>query len=368
MDDLRVAPPGPWAAVREGVRTLHPGYFALVMATGIVSVGLVGRGPPVLSTALMWVAVAAYLVLVVLYGWRAAAFSGEMRRDFANPARGFGFFTFVAGTNVLGVRLGMDHEFETAQVLLVIGGVGWLALGYLVPWTAALGGAGRPLVAAANGTWFIWVVATQSVAVLAAAIEPTVVSGRRELALLAVCCWSVGALLYATVGVLVAARLVLYDLSPADLTPPYWVAMGASAITVLAGARILQMTEAPALTAIHDLIVGASVVFWAFATWLIPALVAAGWWRHFTRRVPLRYEATWWSIIFPLGMYGVASRTLGETVELPVVAAIGRGEIWVAVAAWAAVAAALLTELARSVRRHWLCRDASARSSSAPRW
>ena len=53
------------------------------------------------------------------------------------------------------------------------------------------------------------------------------------------------------------------------------------------------------------------MVFWAFATWLIPVLVAAGWWRHVERRVPLRYEATLWSIVFPLGMYAVAGIYLG---------------------------------------------------------
>ena len=61
------------------------------------------------------------------------------------------------------------------------------------------------------------------------------------------------------------------------------------------------------------------MVFWAFATWLIPVLVAAGWWRHVIHRVPLRYEATLWSIVFPLGMYAVAGIYLGRADHLPVV-------------------------------------------------
>ena len=77
-----------------------------------------------------------------------------------------------------------------------------------------------------------------------------------------------------------------------------------------------------------------AVVFWAFATWLIPVLVAAGWWRHVRRRVPLRYEATLWSIIFPLGMYAVAGIYLGQANSLPVVGMVGRIELWVAFAAW----------------------------------
>jgi hypothetical protein len=37
--------------------------------------------------------------------------------------------------------------------------LGWLILGYVVPWTAALGHRHRPVLQDANGTWFIWVVA-----------------------------------------------------------------------------------------------------------------------------------------------------------------------------------------------------------------
>ncbi|MEE6282011.1 hypothetical protein [Georgenia sp. MJ170] len=87
---------------------------------------------------------------------------------------------------------------------------------------------------------------------------------------------------------------------------------GACAITVLAGARIVEMVDAPMVTATRSLIGGLSVVFWAFANWLIPGLVAGGWWRHRTHRVPLKYQATLWSLVFPLGMYAVAGIYLGR--------------------------------------------------------
>src|SRR5690606_8374791 len=138
-----------------------------------------------------------------------------------------------------------------------------------------------------------------SIAVLAATLEPSVDLGRRELALLAVFSWSVGVFLYAAAGTLVAARMLLYPLRPAELTPPYWVSMGATAITVLAGARIVEMADAPMVSATRGLVAGASVVFWTFGTWLIPPLVGAGVWRHVVHRIPLRYEAPLWSVVFP---------------------------------------------------------------------
>ena len=333
--------------VREGVRTLHPGYFALVMATGIVSIAMANHNVQWLSVGLLWLAAAEYAVLVVLTVWRAVSFPGALRDDFADPRRAFGFFTFVAATDVLGTRLAFDAHHDAALALLALGWVSWLILGYTVPWTAVLGQTKRPVLHHANGTWFIWVVASQSLAVLAAALEPAIEQGRRELALLAVFSWAVGVFLYAAAGIFVAARMLLYDLRPEDLTPPYWVAMGATAITVVAGARIVRMADAPMVAATRGLIAGTSVVFWAFGTWLIPPLVAAGVWRHILRRVPLRYEAPMWSVIFPLGMYGVGGHFLGQADHLPIVEHIGANESWVALAAWAIAFAAMLLHLAR---------------------
>ncbi len=337
--------------LRSGVEGLTPGYFALVMASGILSAGMALRGHRTLSTLLLAVCVAAFCILAVLNVWRAVAFRRAMVDDFVDPRRGFGFFTFVAGTNVLGVRLGLDGHYVATGVLLAFGGTAWLVLGYVVPWTAVLGPQERPVVATANGTWFIWTVATQSVATAAATLEPHVSAGRTPLALLAVVAWSVGAFLYAATGVVVTLRLMLYDFGPEELEPPYWVAMGALAITVLAGARIVEMADAPMVAVTRGLIAGLSVVCWAFATWLFPVLVAAGWWRHVVRRVPLRYEPTLWSMIFPLGMYAAGGIYLGQADALPLVANIAAVELWVAFGAGALVFAAMLGHLGRELVR-----------------
>jgi len=247
----RSAPPevGGGGGAREAVRTLNPGYFALVMATGIVSIAMQSHQMYAVSVVLLWLVVIEYAVLVGAYTWRLAAFRAAVLADLSDPARAFGYFTFVAATDVLGARLAVDGHHIAALVLLAVGWVAWLALGYVVPWAAVLGRARRPVLQYANGTWFIWVVASQSVAVLAATLEPEVGTGRRELALLAVFSWSVGVFLYAAAGIFVAARLLLYDLRPVQLTPPYRVSMGATAITVVAGARIVDMADAPMVTA-----------------------------------------------------------------------------------------------------------------------
>jgi tellurite resistance protein TehA-like permease len=320
------------------------------MATGIVSIAMENHHAYELSVVLLWLTGIEYLVLLCVYGWRVVAFRAAVAADLTDPARAFGYFTFVAATDVLGTRLAVDRHEPAALVLLAVGSIAWLVLGYVVPWTAVLNHS-RPVLQHANGTWFIWVVASQSIAVLAAGLEPAVGVGRRELALLAVFSWSVGVFLYGAAGAVVAARMLVHELRPADLTPPYWVSMGATAITVVAGARIVQMADAPMVTATRGLIAGMSVVFWAFGSWLIPALVAAGVWRHVVHRIPLRYEAPLWSVVFPLGMYGVGGHYLGQADHLPIVQAVGANEGWVALGAWVLTFLAMLAHLVETLSR-----------------
>ena len=334
----------------EGVRTLNPGYFALVMATGIMSVGMANQNVPVLSGALLILAMACYVVLLTLTVIRLVSYRKAMLAHLRDPTIAFGYFTFVAGTDVVGTALAIRGYFGFAFALLIVGSVAWLFLGYVVPWSAVLGrGRNGPILAKANGTWFIWVVGSQSVAVLAAALEPQMHEIRRELAILAVLSWSVGVFLYAAAGIFVAARMMLFPLGPEDLNPPYFVAMGATAITVVAGARIVEMADAPMVAATRGLAAGISVVFWAFGTWLVPALVVAGIWRHMVHRIPLRYTAPLWSVVFPLGMYGVGSHYLGHADNLPIVKVIGDLEIWLAVAVWLVTFVGMLHHLMRTV-------------------
>ena len=323
------------------VAGLPPGAFAFVMATGIVSVGLDQQGLAIPSTVLLVVAVVAWVVLVLALGGRLLRHRHRAVDDLHDPRLAFGYFTVVAGSGVLAVRL-LEIAPTVSAVLLAAAVLVWLVLGYAVPWAAVLSRAERPVLTEANGTWFIWVVASQSVATTAAGLEPIVESGQEALAILSVMAWSVGVVLYAACAVFVALRLVLYPLTPQDLNPPYWVSMGAVAITVVAGAKIVEMTATPMVDATSGLIAGLVVLCWAWATWLIPVLFAVGVWRHLVHRIPLTYESTWWSIVFPLGMYAVAGMYLGRADSLPIVESIGAAWLWVAVVAWLFAAGSML--------------------------
>ncbi|GAA2028204.1 tellurite resistance/C4-dicarboxylate transporter family protein [Yaniella flava] len=332
----------PWWSPRD----LTPGYFALVMGSGIVSISLHLLEYFIASIVLLSIAAIAYVILVGLNLWRLVAHRPAMSADFHDIQHSFGFFTFVAGTGVLGSRLALSGWWTTAVILLIIAAVAWLILGYLVPVFAVLGKATRPLIKWANGSWFVWVVGAQSVAVLAATLEPHLAGARDALAMTAVFAWSLGVVLYVAVAVFVALRMMTYPLDPHEFNPPYWVSMGALAITVVAAARIAEMASSPMVDVTRGLVAGMAVLFWCFATWMIPALFGIGIWRHVFRKVPLVYEPGLWSIVFPLGMYSVAGIYLGRVNDLPIVEAVGSGWMWVAVIAWGITFVAMVRTIA----------------------
>jgi tellurite resistance protein TehA-like permease len=329
----------------RGPAQLTPGYFAGVMGTGIVSIGAQLTGYALLASILFGLALAFYAILIALTIWRVVLYRQQVVADLHDPARAFGFFTFIAATNVVAsmfVGIGLEHP---AAVLLVVATAAWAVMGYAIPWLAVLSNPRRPILEAANGTWFIWVVASQSIAVVAAGIEPLYPEARQWLAIIAVTTWSMGVMLYAVCGLLLLLRVIMYRLSPQQLDPPYWISMGAMAITVVAGARIVEMDDAPMIDVTRALIAGLSVIFWAFATWLIPALLAAGVWRHLVKRVPIRYQPTLWSFVFPMGMYAAASIYLGRADRLPVVEAVGEVWFWAALLAWSLTAIGMIADI-----------------------
>ncbi len=325
-----------------GVHDLNPGYFALVMATGILSTAADQDGAAMLSTALLVLTIVCYLVLLAATSWRLASYRAEFLADATDPALAFTMFTFVAGSDVLGARLAAAGYGAITEVLLVLAGVAWLLLSYGIPLALITGRGAASALAGANGSWFLCVVGTQSIVVALAALPGPLPGG---LAALAVALWAAGVVLYLIVATLVLARLLHFPVPPAGLTPAYWVAMGATAISVLAGAKLLGLPASPLLAAVHPVLAGLSVILWAFGTWLIPLLAGLGVWRHLVYRVPLRYEPALWSLAFPLGMYCVASEALGHALRVRWLVSVGHAGTWAALAVWVVLFAAMLGSL-----------------------
>jgi tellurite resistance protein TehA-like permease len=145
--------------------------------------------------------------------------------------------------------------------------------------------------------------------------------------------WGVGLALYAIFIVLFAHRIFFFDVAPDDITPLLWVVMGAAAIATNAGSTlILSDTHLPFLQSMRPFIDGVTLIMWAWATWWIPLLLLFGIWKHGVCRVPLTYTPALWSLVFPLGMYALASLRLSLAADFPPLRLLSRGMVWIALA------------------------------------
>jgi tellurite resistance protein TehA-like permease len=343
--------PGALRRTATVVQGLSPGYFPFVMATSIISTGSFLLGPSWLSQALLAIGSAGLVVLGVAQVIQFAFFRSNVAAAFRDPERVFSYFAIAAGINVLGIRLAAaGHPLVTA-VLAGVAAAAWLPLTYGIPARLLLARSRDSVLGGVNGTWLLWVVATQSLSVVASTLVSAWPSQSGLLAPVAVGLWSVGLVLYLLLVTLIFLRWLTVPMTPQTLGPPYWILMGATGIIVLAGARILNLPAAlPVVRAAAGFVEGFSFTLWAFGSWWVPLLVVLGFWRHIRRHWPLTYDPALWSVVFPLGMYSVATLVFGKVAGLAFMEPLSRFMLWVAVAAWAAVAAAFAARLWRSSR------------------
>jgi len=341
---------GAW--ITAEIAGLYPGAFALVMATGIISNGLFLGNHREWSDLLFAVILIAYPLLIALTLLRLAFFPRALWADLIDPARVFGFFTIIAATGVFAVALNLRGWSGAALSLWAFAFAIWLALIYLgfavMIFRNRTDGADI-----AHGGWLNAIVGTESLVILGTIIAPA--AGGLGAAILVVThmLWGIGLALYGIFIALFAQRVFFHDVEPDDITPLLWVVMGAAAIATNAGSTLILAKEDIAfLQAMRPLVDGVTLVMWAWATWWIPLLVLLGIWKHGVRRVKLRYTPMLWSLVFPLGMYGLASLRLSLAANLPALKDVSVAMTWIALAAWAATAAAFAAACWQSYRSY----------------
>jgi tellurite resistance protein TehA-like permease len=339
------------ATLDAQLEELSSSSFAVVMATGIVSIGAHLLGVAVVDVALLVVNIAIFVVLWLLTALRVARHRAAVARDLFDHQVTFGFLTSVAGTCVLGAQLVVIAGAPTlATVLLIAGGVLWLALTYTI-FTALTIKPDKPSLAAGiNGGWLLAVVATQAIAVLIALLSDHWQQPLRLHAnFIALSMWLWGGMLYIWIVSLIFYRYTFFRFSPADLAPPYWINMGAMAISVLAGSLLIANTpDAPFLASLRPFLEGFTIFYWATGTWWIPIIAILAIWRYGFRRLPLTYDTLYWGAVFPMGMYSVATYRMAHAMSLEFLDFIPHVFFWIALAGWLATFAGMVRTILRA--------------------
>jgi tellurite resistance protein TehA-like permease len=324
-------------APKSGLAELSPAYFAMVMATGIVSIAAHFQGFQRLAIALFWLNVVAWIVLWALSLLRMVRYPARFFGDMIDHLRGPGFFTMVAGTGVLGNQLVMlAGAYRHALALWGIAVALWIALTYTIFTAFTIKETKPALEKGITGGWLLAIVATQSLAVLSALLATQEASAwKLILNFFALSMWLWGGMLYIWMMSLIFYRYTFFRFSPGDLTPPYWINMGAMAISTLAGSLlIINAPQAPFLSSLLPFLKGFTVLYWATGTWWIPMLIVLAVWRHGYKRFPLKYDPLYWGAVFPLGMYSACTYEMARAMQLDFLDFIPQLFLYVALIAW----------------------------------
>jgi tellurite resistance protein TehA-like permease len=317
------------------LRDFFPGYFAMVMATGIVAVAARLLGREALAWVLFAISLGAYPVLWVILLARIACFPGAVFADFASHERGPSFLTIVAANGVLGSQFAvfncltflLPSLFWFSLVLWIL-----LVYGFLTAVTVSV--AKPDLAHGLNGAWLLLVVATESIAVLACFLALRT-GAPPPLVFAALAFYLLGTMLYVLLSALIFFRWVFRPMHAAEMGAPWWINTGAVAIATLAGARLMALPGSdPNLVLLQRFVEPFTVLLWATSTFWIPLLTILFIWKEL-QRGPHGYDPGLWSVVFPLGMYVAATHDYATEAHLQFLDAIPHVVFWIALVAWA---------------------------------
>src|SRR5262245_38645046 len=117
--------------IRNSIRTLFPGYFALVMATGIVSIAMHFLGFGAIPIWFFYLNLFFYAFLWFITINRILLFRNYFLKDLIDHVRGPGFFTIIAGTCIVGSQFViLFQNSNAARILWYFGIVIWLIVIY----------------------------------------------------------------------------------------------------------------------------------------------------------------------------------------------------------------------------------------------
>lgn len=345
------------AIISNGIKNFHPAYFAMVMATGIVSLAFEAMGFSIIAKVLFVLNLGIYLALCIVLVARMAFFLPDLKADFLKLQRAWLFLTFVVGTNTIGMQLFVfEHAAGLAASLWLVALVGWSICIYSVI-VNLVSVRSKPIHEIVSGATLLVVVGTVSVALLATHLLEAIATPPDYAYVTVGAFWILGFTLYLVIVSLVTYCLFFRRFETVDWDAPYWICMGAAAIITLAGADfVTHLPLLPAWNGVRECALGMTMFAWVVGTLWIPYQVIMDirkftcvgitgpvplcvkvfpWSRLALGRQYQVYDPPAWSRVFPMGMYTACTLALAKAAGDESLAIIPHYWGWFALLIWA---------------------------------
>ncbi|SEL09610.1 tellurite resistance/C4-dicarboxylate transporter family protein [Nitrosovibrio tenuis] len=320
------------AVIASGIRDFHPVYFAMVMATGIVSIALEAMAFPGIAKVLFTLNAVFYVLFCIMLIARALLFSANLLADLRTLPRSWLFLTFVVGTNTVGMQLVIFLQAGAlAGLLWLIALMGWLICMCFIIFNL-VGMSEKSIRDSLNGTTLLIVVSTVSVALLGVRLlDPA--DAHADYGYFAIWSfWAAGFILYLFIAARIIYRLFFSRFKQDDWDAPYWICMGAPAILTLTGSELtMYMPAIPLWDSMRAITLWMTFFAWVLGTFWIPYLLVMDilkfthvpgpaplwikifpWSRLAFGRQYHFFNPPSWSRVFPMGMYTACTLSLAK--------------------------------------------------------
>jgi tellurite resistance protein TehA-like permease len=324
------------SSVKKHTHDLPAVYFALVMATGIVSIACHLCKLDWISIPLFYLNHINYGLLLLLLIARIVLYPTALINDLSDSSNGAGFLTFVAGSGTLGIQYCLLRQvYAPAVILWVAAIIAWLLIIYAFLLIRITQSKKPDLENGLNGGWLLLVVSTQSISILGTQLATHLVIPLNITLFFTLGLFLLGLFFYLLLIPIIFFRMNFDAMKPQEFTPPYWVLMGGAAITALSGATLIQtLNKAGDYTDWISILKAITLLSWVVASWWIPLLALLEVWRHFYKKVPFRYQPANWDTVFTIGMYTVCTFQLSKALHLPFLQILPQIFIYIALLVW----------------------------------
>jgi C4-dicarboxylate transporter/malic acid transport protein len=384
----RAKPFAQHAQPREIVRQFTPNWFAVTMGTGVVALAL-NQFPvdlPILhqAAAMLWLMnIGLFAFCAALYGARWLFFTADAKLIWSHPvmpmflgAIPMGLATLINGFLVFGMAHIGAAATQIAMVLWWIDVVLAAGFGLLVPYLMFT--RQQHSIETMTAVWLLPVVPAEVAAASGGVLVQHLANPELAAHLLFGCylLWAFSVPLALGILVILFLRLVLHKLPKREMAVSSWLALGPLGTGSL-GLMVLGR-DAPAIlgavglqdigTVAQGIGVIGGLILWGYGAWwlIMAAMITLSYVKE-----GLPFNLGWWGFTFPLGVYTLATLTLGTQTGVHLFTDIGAIMTVALLGFWLMVAARTVSGGYRGNLFQSPClaeRDARLRATSAITW